>query len=119
MKNNSYITDAEHEKCRKIADIFSMLQEDDIILLDVGIYGFVVLFHHTSAHGFQAVKTFTNSYKMFKFLRDQLFDSQLIRLAHEMNLDGFDYIDIFKMLSDEKKNELKTQMKYFKKIAGF
>jgi hypothetical protein len=54
MKRRKYITDAEHEKCKKVASVFSILEEDDIILLDVGRYGFVALFYYTQSILLQA-----------------------------------------------------------------
>lgn len=71
MKRKKYITDAEYEKCKKVAAVFSMLEEDDIVLLDAGRYGFVALFYYTPPRGFDTVKSFTDSQEMF----DELWDA--------------------------------------------
>ena len=40
----SYITEAEKEKCRQVADAFAELYElENILVMDAGRYGFVKL----------------------------------------------------------------------------
>ena len=46
MEKTVYITEEEREKCRKVIDVFEELYEiedEDILLVDVGRYGFVNL----------------------------------------------------------------------------
>ena len=46
MEKTVYITEEEREKCRKVIDVFEELYEiedEDILLVDVGRYGFVKL----------------------------------------------------------------------------
>lgn len=118
MEKNIYITDEEYEKCRNIADIFSTLEEDDIVLLDLGRYGFAALLYYQSPHGFEAVKTFTDSRRMFDFLWMEWLDSQLIRIAKAMNLNDLDYDDVFKRLPEKKQNELMGTREIFLEKAG-
>lgn len=84
MEKEKYITDAEYRKCKKIASVFSMLEEDDIVLLDVGRYGFVALFYYTPPRGFDTVQSFTDSQEMFDCLWDAWLESQLYRYAETM-----------------------------------
>lgn len=117
MKRRKYITDAEHEKCKKVASVFSILEEDDIILLDVGRYGFVALFYYTPPHGFDIVKTFTDSQEMFDYLWNEWLDSQSIQYAETMNMGDIDYDQIFEKLPAQKQAELLNQQAVFRKMA--
>ncbi|MDE6619904.1 MAG: hypothetical protein K2K74_05315 [Lachnospiraceae bacterium] len=117
MKKKLYITDAEHKKCQKVASIFSSLEEDDIIILDVGAYGFVVLLYYTPPLGFEALKTFTDSHKMFDFLWEEWLNSQLIVLVETMYLGDLDYEDVFEYLPEEKQTELMSKRELFLKKA--
>ena len=97
MKKEKYITDAEYRKCKKIASVFSILEEDDIVLLDVGRYGFVALFYYTPPRGFDTVQSFTDSQEVF----DCLWDDK-----------------IFKKLPAQKQAELLSQQDVFLEMAG-
>ena len=58
MEKTVYITEEEREKCRKVIDVFEELYEiedEDILLVDVGRYGFVKLQCYTASHGFANV----------------------------------------------------------------
>ncbi len=119
MKREKYITDTEYRKCKKIASVFSILEEDDIILLDVGRYGFVALFYYTPPRGFDIVKTFTDSQERFDSLWDAWVDSQLIQYAETMRMGDIDYDKIFEILPVEKRTELQNQQEVFLKMADF
>ena len=57
MEKTVYITEEEREKCRKVIDVFEELYEiedEDILLVDVGRYGFVKLQCYTASHGWKA-----------------------------------------------------------------
>ena len=43
MEKRVYITEDERAKCRKVADAFAELEDVDIVVVDVGRYGFVKL----------------------------------------------------------------------------
>lgn len=117
MKTEKYITDAEYRKCQKIASVFSMLEEDDIVLLDVGRYGYAALFYYTPPRGFDIVKTFTDSREMFDYLWNEWLDSQLSRYAETMNLGDIDYDKIFEKLPVKKQTELLSQREVFLKMT--
>ena len=58
MEKTVYITEEEREKCRKVIDVFEELYEiedEDILLVDVGRYGFVKLQCYTASHGFEPI----------------------------------------------------------------
>lgn len=49
-----FITEEEHKKCQKVADAFAELYEiENIVVLDVGRYGFVKLQYYSKERGFE------------------------------------------------------------------
>ena len=68
MEKKTYITEEEREKCRKVADTFAELEDVDIMVVDVGRYGFVKLQYYTPLTGFENDFTFTDSRELFEDL---------------------------------------------------
>lgn len=68
MERKIYITEEEREKYRKVADAFVELEDEDIVVVDVGRYGFVKLQYYTPPTGFENDFTFTYSKEMFENL---------------------------------------------------
>ena len=118
MEKKIYITEEEQKKCRKVADAFAELEDVDVVVVDVGRYGFVKLQYYTPPTGFENDFTFTDSMKLFDDLWEEWLHTQLVMLAKEMKIDDVDYDDIFKHLSEEKQNELGNRKQYFSKLAG-
>ena len=118
MEKKAYITEEEQEKCRRVADAFAELEDVDVVVVDVGRYGFVKLQYYTPPTGFENDFTFTDSMKLFDDLWEEWLHTQLVMLAKEMKIDDVDYDDIFKHLSEEKQNELGNRKQYFSKLAG-
>ena len=52
MEKKKYISDEEREKCRRVAEAFVELEDVDIVVVDVGRYGFVKLQYYTPPTGF-------------------------------------------------------------------
>lgn len=88
-------------------------------MLSIGRYGFAALFYYTPPHGFEVVKTFTDSQEMFDYLWEEWLDSQLIRLAESMNMGDIDYDKIIEKLPKHKQTELLSQREVFLKKADF
>ena len=118
MNKKSYITEEEREKCRKVADVFAELEDVDVVVIDVGRYGFVKLQYYTPPTGFENDFTFTDSMKLFDDLWEEWLHTQLIMMAKEMKIDDVDYDDIFKRLPEEKQNELRGRKQHFAELAG-
>ena len=118
MEKKAYITEEEQEKCRRVADAFAELEDVDVVVVDVGRYGFVKLQYYTPPTGFENDFTFTDSMKLFDDFFEEWLHTQLVMLAKEMKIDDVDYDDIFKHLSEEKQNELGNRKQYFSKLAG-
>ncbi len=118
MEKKTYITEEERKKCRKVADAFAELEDADIVVVDVGRYGFVKLQYYTPPTGFENDFTFTRSRELFEDLWEEWLHTQLIMLAKEMNINDIAYDDVFKHLPEEKKNELMDRKQHFADMAG-
>ena len=69
MEMKIYITEEERTKCQKVADAFAELYEmADIVVVDVGRYGFVMLKYYNPPHDFEDAITFTDSMVLFEEL---------------------------------------------------
>lgn len=74
VKKKLYITEEEREKCRKVIDTFAELYEiedEDILVVDVGRYGFIKLQCYTPSYGFEMLDTYTDSNSLFEGLWDE------------------------------------------------
>ena len=109
MEKQVYITEEEREKCRKVIDAFLELYEiedEDILLVDAGRYGFVKLQCYTPSYGFETLDTQTDSNSLFEGLWDEWFNLSVFLLAKEMQLEDVLYEEIFDNLPKEKQSEL-------------
>ena len=121
MEKQVYITEEEREKCRKVIDAFAELYEiedEDILLIDAGRYGFVKLQCYTPSYGFEELDTYTNSNSLFEGLWDEWLNLNVFLLAREMRLDEVLYEEIFDHLPKEKQTELIRRKADFAKKAG-
>lgn len=121
MEKQFYITDEEREKCRRVIDAFAELYEiedEDILLVDAGRYGFVKLQCYTQSYGFEELDTYTNSHSLFEGLWEEWFSLNVFMLAREMQLADVLYEDLFNNLPKEKQSELIGRKDYFAKKAG-
>ncbi|MDE7275174.1 MAG: hypothetical protein K2N95_19380 [Lachnospiraceae bacterium] len=119
MINEDYITEEESEKCQKVADAYAKeLEEENIVLLNVGRYGFVMLQYCQQPIGIDSAITFTDSGIMFDFLWEEWFIAQLIRMAEELHMVNIDDDAIFDHLSREKQQEILDKRLYFAEKAG-
>ena len=107
MEKKVYITEVERAKCQKVADAFAELYNmADIVVVDAGRYGFVMLKYYTLSHGFEEDETFTDSSALFEALWQEWLDMKLYLIAKEMQLDDIFYEEIFNCLPKEKQSEL-------------
>ena len=120
MEKQVYITEEEREKCRKVIDAFEELYEiedEDILLVDVGRYGFVKLQCYTPLYGFEELDTYTDSNSLFEGLWEEWLSLNVFLLAREMQLDDILYEDLFNNLPKEKQSELIGRKADFAKMA--
>ena len=119
MEKQVYITEEEREKCQKVADAFAELYEmADIVVVDVGRYGFVMLIYYTPPHGFEEDATFTDSRALFDALWQEWFNTTLYLTAKKMQLDNIIYEEVFNCLSKEKQSSIIAKKADFARKAG-
>ena len=118
MEKQIYITEEERAKCKKVAEAFTELYEmADIVVVDVGRYGFVMLKYYMPPHGFEEDATFTDSKALFEGLWQEWLDMKLYFMAKGTSLMETGYKGIFESLSKEKQSELIGRKTYFARMA--
>ena len=119
MEKKIYITEEERAKCQRVADAFAELYDmADIVVADVGRYGFVVLKYYKPPHGFEDAITFTDSVALFEGLWEEWLNTKLYLLAKGTPMLEKGYKGIFESLSKEKQSELIVRKANFAKVAG-
>ena len=119
MEKKIYITEEERTKCKKVAEAFTELYEmADIVVVDVGRYGFVMLKYYMPPHGFEEDATFTDSKALFEGLWQEWLDMKLYFMAKGTSLMETGYKGVFESLSKEKQSELIGRKTYFARMAG-
>ena len=107
MEKQIYITEEERAKCKKVAEAFTELYEmADIVVVDVGRYGFVMLKYYMPPHGFEEDATFTDSKALFEGLWQEWLNMKLYFMAKGTSLMETGYKGIFESLSKEKQSEI-------------
>ena len=120
MKENPiYITDEEREKCRRIAEAFTEIYEqEDMLVVEAGKYGFLKLQYYQIGFGFEDVKVYTDSQALFKSLWKDWLYTQLLDWAGDTPISEMEYQDIFKCMPIEIQKELIRKKYYLKKKLG-
>ena len=119
MEKQAYITEEERAKCKKVAEAFTELYEmADIVVVDVGRYGFVMLKYYMPPHGFEEDETFTDSRTLFDALWQEWLHTMLYLAAKEMQLNDILYKDVFSYLSKEKQSAIIGRKDDFAQKAG-
>ena len=117
MEKN-YITDIERERCKKVATAYAELYEiENIVVLDVGRFGFVKLQYYRPPYGFDNVITYTDSQSMFEDLWQEWLDTRLYLSAKGTPMLEMGYEEIFKCLPEEKQKELMGKKEVFARMA--
>lgn len=107
MEKKIYITEEERTKCKKVVDAFADLYElADIVVVDVGRYGFVMLKYYMPSHGFEEDTTFTDSRTLFENLWQEWLNMKLYFMAKGTSLLEKGYKGVFESLSKEEQSEL-------------
>ena len=118
MEKKIYITEEERAKCQKVIDAFAELYEmADIVVVDVGRYGFVMLKYYVPSHGFEEDATFTDSVALFEELWQEWLNMKMYLLAKDTPLLEKGYKGVFESLPEEKQSELIGRKAVFVKAA--
>ena len=119
MEQEIFITEEERKRCQRVAEAFAELYEmENIVVLDVGRYGFVKLQYYKSPHGFEDVITYTDSRSMFEDLWQEWLDTKLYLLGKGTPLLEKGYQGVFESLSKAGQTELIGRKKDYAKTAG-
>ena len=120
MRKQAFITEEESRKCRKVAEVFTEVYENDgTAVLDAGRYGFVKLQYYNIHNGFDCVTTYTDSKKLFNSLWDDWLFIHIFHLAESEAFENTKCIcDIIKNLPHKKQKELANKKRYFLKKSG-
>ena len=119
MEKQVYITEEERAKCKKVADAFAELYEmADIVVVDVGRYGFVMLKYYMPPHGFEEDETFIDSRALFEALWQEWLNMKLYLIAKCTPLMEKGYKGVFESLSEEKQSVLTERKADFAEKAG-
>ena len=107
MEKKIYITQEERAKCKKVIDAFAELYRmENIVVVDVGSYGFVELKYYKPSHGFEDAITFTDSVALFEELWEEWLNTKLYLIAKGTSLLEKGYKGVFESLPEEKQSEL-------------
>lgn len=118
-KEEKYITDEESASCQKVVDAFKELYEnEDIVVLNAGKYGFVELQYYEYPMGFSEVVTYTDSRRLFDDLWEEWLVTQLLDWAAGTPIADMDNEDIFQCLPKEKQSEFMEKRLSFAEKAG-
>lgn len=110
----SYITEEQREKCRKVADAFAELYEmADVMVADAGRFGFVRLQWFKEGEGFDSSVVFSDSKELFEELWQIWYEHEVLTPVLGTLLAELDYDDIFKMLSKDRQEEILKKKDYF------
>ncbi len=121
MEKKMYITEDEREKCKRVADAYEEIYDDEeqnIVVLDAGRYGYIKLQYYNPPYGFNDMLIFTDNKELFEDLWEDWLNTQLFELAKGTELIELDYEDIFVRLPEHKQKELMSKKDYFAKKAG-
>lgn len=115
MNTQKYITAREAEECKKVAAIFNELyNQTDILVINSGEHGFVLLKYNNYMTGYFSITTYTNSVDLFDALWSEWAKEQLISLALNTPLIDLDYEEIFASLPEKEKKKILDKKDYFR-----
>ena len=114
MSKQAFITEEESRKCRKVAEAFTEVYEnDDTAVLDAGRYGFVKLQYYNIHNGFDCVTTYTDSSELFNSLWEDWLYLKLLKQIETPEMENMGYNEIIRRLPQEKQAELVERKEYF------
>ena len=115
----SFISDEEREKCRKVAEAFrEALADEDLVVLDAGRFGFVKLQYYKPPWGFDNVFTFLDAGTLFDDLWEEWMDSQLLDYAKGTPMAEMEYEQIFKCMPKDIQDSYVLKKQEFMEAAG-
>lgn len=118
MEKQIYITEKERKRCQRVVDAYQELyQQEDILVLDAGRFGFVKLQCYHCEYGFESAEVFTDSKKLFYDLWEDWLNMKLFAFVKGTPMVEMGYDEIFKYLPIKMKRELIRKRIYFEQKA--
>ena len=115
----TYITEEQREKCRKVADAFTELYElADVMVADAGRFGFVRLQWYNEGEGFDSAVAYSDSSELFEELWRIWYEHEVLTPVLGTPLAELDYDEIFKTLSKDRQEEILKKKDYFLALCG-
>ena len=119
MEKKRYISEEEQTKCRAVANAFAELEEENIIVVDAGRFGFLKLLYYKYPDGIDDVIFYSDSKKLFDDLWQDWLYEQLQKIAKDdPSMRELDYEDMLEVLSPKRQKELQERKKDFARKAG-
>ena len=105
-KKQTYITGEERENCKRVTDAFAdLFENEDLIVLDAGRFGFIKLQYFKFPFGFDTILAFYDCKSLFDDLWKEWLYTQLLNYAADTPMEEMDFPDILKCLpKDTRKN---------------
>ena len=118
MKIDTFITESERFKCRKVADAFAELyvKVGDMVVADGGNAGYILLKYY-NGRGFESVDIFTESTDLFEELWTEWLEHHLLTPVLGTPLSELDYEELYNMLPNEKQESFEREKQEFWKAS--
>ena len=118
VMNKVYVTEEERISGRKVMEAFSeMYEEQDIIVVEAGNYGFVRL-QWLREREFEIARVYSDSGELFDDLWEIWFDYHVLMPVLGTSAVELDYEEIFRLLPEDKQEELVRKREYFQSLCG-
>lgn len=115
----AYISEEEHEKCRRVAEAFKdAFEGEDLAVLDAGRFGFVKVQYYKLPHGFDSVFTFVDAGELFEDLWGEWINSRLLEYARGTPMADMEYEQIFRCLPKGMRDSFVLKKQEFMEAAG-
>ena len=114
MKIDTFITETESAKCRRVADAFSKLYEKvgDMAVADVGSVGYILLKYY-NGYMFESNEIFTDSKELFEVLWTDWLEHHLLTPVLGTPVAELDYDMLYEILPPEKKEAFMVEKQEF------
>ena len=110
----TYITEEQREKCRKVADAFTELYElADVMVADAGRFGFVRLQWYNEGEGFDSAVAYSDSSELFGELWRIWYEHEVLTSVLGTPFAELDYDEIFQTLPKDRQEEISKKKEYF------
>ena len=115
----TYITEEQRGKCRKVADAFKELYElADVMVADAGRFGFVRLQWFNEGEGFDSAVAYSDSSELFEELWRIWYEHEVLTPVLGTPLAELDYDEIFQTFSKDRQEEISKKKEYFLALCG-